>query len=159
MPREQHYIRHACIDCGKERRVYSYDIANHKSLRCKNCAAKLRAKKFTGDKHWLWNGGKHLTTEGYIMTTLPQGDFFLPMAQGKRRYVLEHRLVMAQYLKRCLLPWETVHHKNGNKQDNRIENLGLFPYPYKHNGVSQLQKHIKRLEAENRRLRRQLAKE
>lgn len=50
---------------------------------------------------------------------------FLPMAR-KDGYVMEHRLIVAREIGRCLLRSEVVHHRNHDPQDNSLSNLELF---------------------------------
>jgi len=45
---------------------------------------------------------------------------------SKHGYVLHHRVVMENHMKRLLNTDEVIHHKNGDKKDNRIENLQVM---------------------------------
>ena len=86
------------------------------------------SKKFAaGPDHHSWVGGRHRTGGGYVART-PEPDDVIGQAMlpaGGGSYVLEHRLVMAQMLGRPLRDDETVHHINGQRDDNRPENLQL----------------------------------
>lgn len=63
-------------------------------------------------------------THGYWKVPVPPNERHLVPAG--RNSELEHRLVMARGLGRALLPTEVVHHINGDRLDNRLENLELW---------------------------------
>lgn len=91
-------------------------------------------KSLPMEKNPAWKGGKRIDADGYVSIRMPDH----PNSNGG--YVLEHRLVMEKALGRFLDRKEVVHHKNGNKQDNHIENLLLFQNNGEHLGVELLGK-------------------
>lgn len=67
-------------------------------------------------------GARQVNGNGYVVVFVGK-DY--PGA-GKQGHILEHRMVMQEFLGRPLTPDENVHHKNGDRADNRLENLELW---------------------------------
>lgn len=60
---------------------------------------------------------RRMGEEGYVLVYVPEHP------KSFKGWYYEHRLILEQNKKRFLEKWETVHHINGNKQDNRLQNL------------------------------------
>ena len=67
-----------------------------------------------------WRGGRYLNSHGYVKVYEPDH----PQADSMG-YISEHRLMMEEIVGRPLDRQESVHHKNGDRADNRAENLQL----------------------------------
>ena len=131
------FIWLACRKCAKGRWVQlSHTTLPQFTNLCKDCwRHKAKGPYPKGIDSPNWRGSRRLKDTGYIVIPLDKQSPFYPMADGDGS-VFEHRLIVAQYLGRCLQPCEIVHHKNGVKTDNRTENLELLPSRFEH-----IQKH------------------
>lgn len=115
-----------CKSCGKK------FTRSAKAMRTRERASIRERGRYTGPFCSRSCAGKsskprdgrarYLDDHGYAKVLAPGH----PTVSNKNRYVFEHRLVMEKLLGRYLRAGETVHHKNGVKDDNRPENLELW---------------------------------
>lgn len=109
---------------------------------------------YTGEQNKLWSGGKFITKQGYVRLE--------SRIWGKDAGRYEHTVVAASKIGRPLRRGEIVHHKNGNRGDNRPENLEVIDR-VEHNIISladilrgALSKYPDRIPAVKKHLRRLL---
>ena len=105
-----------CVcECGKEKVLLTYDLISGKVKSCGCYSSDVTRKRMTGNSNPFWKGGTKKTRRGYIVIN-----------HGINRGKLEHRHIYETHHNVKLKPHQNVHHINGDKTDNRIENLELW---------------------------------
>jgi hypothetical protein len=117
---KQSVIDVKCIKCNKIRTKTKNHIEtqlkNEKfTSLCFKCMSGVRNKTYSTP---------NITSHGYVI--IRKSDIDIQYHHLLEQTMSEHRFVMSKHLGRRLYPNENVHHKNGNKLDNRLENLELW---------------------------------
>ncbi len=139
-------VEKQCEICGTVAPVLERELARGRGQTCSRlCNGKWQAIHRVGIRKRGYSSPGDVklgpSREGYLVERVSDADMCIDMSLSKSRggthdgWVLQHRLVMARSLGRPLTRREQVHHRNGVKDDNRIENLQLRSGPHG-NGLS-----------------------
>ncbi|MEK6879472.1 MAG: HNH endonuclease signature motif containing protein [Nanoarchaeota archaeon] len=94
-----------------------------KKKKCLTCFNKFK-DRFGGDKKYCSRNCYWSFLKNLHATENNKSNYVCITKNGRKTY--EHRKVMEEFLGRKLKRNEIVHHKNGKKDDNRIENLQVI---------------------------------
>lgn len=124
-------ITYTCSICNKVQETDAYKFKNKKTTFCKNCVTigtqkGIKRPQFSGENSGRWGGGEYISSDGYRMVKA-EGEFH---ASGRQKYKREHVVIYEKFLGRELKTTkgyhgEQIHHIDGNKLNNSLDNLTL----------------------------------
>lgn len=89
--------------------------------------------------YYVWTNGKRVRKYGLPKEgTIRINNMGYPEVFTRGLFRPEHRIVFEKHLNRKLVKGEVIHHRDGNKLNNRIENLQLLVKDSHSNGIESL---------------------
>lgn len=124
-------ISYTCPLCNKVQETDKYKFKIKKTPFCKKCVnigtqKGIKKPQCSGKNSGRWGGGEYISSDGYKMVKA-EGEFH---PSGRQKYKREHVLIYEKYLGRRLettrgYNGEQIHHIDGDKLNNSIDNLFL----------------------------------
>lgn len=109
---EGKYKVRTCVDCGCDIRSTGFK-RSIKETRCRSCSR-------TGERHHRWNGGEK-TSHGYVYVKKPDHPYAC-----KNGYIHRSHLVWESANGGFVQRGEIIHHIDGSRDNDAIENLQLM---------------------------------
>lgn len=132
-------VEYKCDECHEPRQTHKTNLKNKQKHICKKCRNKINGvlkrgkksskkgrqyKNLQRENSANWNGGKYINKAGYVMVLVKSGS--INRKSGWENYRPEHIVIMEDFIGRKLRNNECVHHIDGNRQNNNIDNLVLI---------------------------------
>lgn len=114
-------------DCGTIKQIRYTSLTLGTTRGC-GCSLAKESGSVSGEDHHLWKGGRYLNYGGYVLLAKSLARKLYPMAvlSTKHTDIFEHTCIMSHHLQREIIKGESIHHKDGNRQNNNLSNLELW---------------------------------
>lgn len=136
-------VRYKCPICHETKESNPWNVK--KTTCCKTCRNKISGVKKRGgdssnkgikrphtrrENSARWNGGRFINSQGYVMVLVKSGS--INRKSGWENYKPEHVVKIEELIGRKLIKGECVHHIDGDRTNNDLDNLVLLSSHQEH---------------------------